>query len=143
MSRLQRMQNVLAGLNPLDSAVRRDFGKAFHDEYGVGRAEQSQAQYKAREKQELALDAPKMEDMLGGYRLPQVIKKAVMEDKKLPKGAPQFLKDKLEVNPAYEYGREQAGIPITMNSPAQKAGRILGAVGADLTQDATQFLVAA
>jgi hypothetical protein len=138
MARLDRIRNILGGINPLDSEVRQDFGKAFHNEYGVGGEEQRQAQYKAREKKKLGPDAPKMEQMLGAYRLPQVIKKAVMGDRKLPQGAPQFLKDKLEVDPAYEAGRAAANVPIVMNNPAQKAGRLVGAVAGDLTQDATR-----
>ena len=122
MSRLQRIQNVLAGLNPLDSAVRGDFGKSFHDEFGVGGEEQRQAQFKARELKGLGPDAPKMEQMVGAYRLPQVVKKAVG----------------VGIDPDYEAGRRAAGVPITMNNPAQKAGRLVGAVAGDLTQDATR-----
>ena len=122
MARLDQIRNILGGLNPLDTGVREDFGKAFHDEFGVGAEEQRQAQYKARDLKGLGPDAPKMEQMVGAYRLPQVIKKAVG----------------VGIDSDYERGRADAGIPITMNNPAQKAGRLVGAVAGDLTQDATR-----
>jgi len=116
----------------------QEFRKAAEDEYGVGGEEQRQAQYRARAAADLGPDAPKMEGMLGAYRLPQVIKKAIMGDKKLPQVAPQFLKELIEVQPNYEKGRQQAGVPIVMDNSGQKAGRLVGAVANDLTQDATR-----
>ena len=105
-----------------DEGFFTQLAKAARHEYGVGPEENRQVMYEARKRKELMPDAPKMEQMLGSYRLPQVIN-AVRGGK----GDADYLA-----------ARKEAGIDIQNENLPKKIGSLLGAFGADLTQDSTR-----
>ena len=88
-------------------------------EYGVGYEDQRQVMRQAREAKGQNPEGPKMKQMLGAYRTPQVIRSALFNSK----------------DPDYAEARSRMNIPIMRGSAQERIGSILGALGADLTQD--------
>ena len=87
-------------------------------EFGIGSEDQRNAFIKARFQQGKQQEGPRMTAMAGSYRTPQVIKEVMgIADKN------------------YIKARKAAEVPVRTGSAAQKAGSVLGAIGADLTQD--------
>ena len=103
----------------------RDFYNAIKQaaeyEYGVGAEDQRAAYQEARERKGKQKEGPKMKSMLGSYRTPQVIKAVLGKE-----------------DPDFAAARAEQNIPIRKGSREEKIGTILGAVGADLTQDAAR-----
>ena len=93
-------------------------------EYGVGREQNREAMIEARSAMNLPPDAPRARNLLGAYRTPQAIKAALG----------------MKLDPAYEIGREEAEVPFKIQGKRQKVGTVLGALGADITQDAGRGL---
>jgi hypothetical protein len=79
----------------------------------------------AREKMGLSPEAPRARNLLGSWRAPQAFKAALG----------------LSLDKDYEKGRKEAGVPFDVTSKGKKVGTILGAIGADLTQDAGRRIV--
>ena len=100
----------------------QDFYKAVKQaaeyEYGIGAEDQRAAFQRARELKGKQKEGPKMTSMMGAYRTPQVIKSI-------------FGKEDLE----FQKARAEASIPIRKKTREEKIGSVLGAIGADLTQD--------
>ena len=88
-------------------------------EYGVGYEDQRAAMRMAREKKKQNPEGPKMKQMLGAYRTPQVIRSALFNSE----------------DPDYAEARSRMNIPIMRGNAQERIGSILGALGADLTQD--------
>lgn len=88
-------------------------------EYGVGAEEQRAAYQEAREKKGKQKEAPKMKSMLGSYRTPQVFNAIFGKE-----------------DEQFRNARAKLNIPIRTATREEKIGSILGAIGADLTQDA-------
>ena len=96
-----------------------DLKEATAREYGVGQEENRLAMIEARKSVDKSPEAPRMRQMAGSYRTPQAFKAAL----------------NLPLNPAYEIGRAEAGVPFDVSTPGKRVGTALGALGADLTQD--------
>jgi hypothetical protein len=88
-------------------------------EYGVGYEDQRAVMREARKEQGKNPEGPKMKQMLGAYRTPQVIRSAVFNNE----------------DPYYSEARREIGIPIMKGNAQERIGSVLGALGADLTQD--------
>jgi len=96
-----------------------DLKEATAREYGVGQEENRLAMIEARKSVDKSPEAPRMRQMAGSYRTPQALKASL----------------NLPLNPAYDVGRSEAGVPFDVSSAGKRVGTALGALGADLTQD--------
>ena len=101
-----------------------DLQDATSKEYAVGREQSHRAMMEAREFMGKSPEAPRARNLLGAWRTPQAIKAALG----------------LSLDKDYNKGRKEAGVPFDVSSAGKKAGTILGAIGADLTQDAGRGL---
>ena len=96
----------------------REAKKSAEFEFGIGSEDQRDVFKQARKDRDLQEEGPKMTAMLGTYRTPQVIKDILgVSDK------------------TYAEVRKKKGVSVQKANAAQKVGSVVGAIGADLTQD--------
>lgn len=116
-NRRQKIANILSQLNPLDSTVRQQFRDAASKEYSLGRDDWGKAYRLEREKRGLSEEAPRSTMMGGTYPLGIRIRENLGM-----------------ANPKAVQGRNEMKMGLEQ-TPAGRLGQLVGAVGADLTQD--------
>ena len=108
------MDSFLSNLREIQDAASKEFA--------VGGEESRQAMFEARKSRGQSVEGPKFAQMVDAYRTSQALKAAT--------GAQQ--------DPVYKAAREKAGIGFDVDTRNKKIGTILGALGADLTQDSAR-----
>ena len=116
-NRRQKIQNILSGLNPLNAENRRQFTDAVAKEYSLGRDDWGKAYRLEREKRGLSEEAPRSTMMGGTYPL------GIRVRENLGMANPQAVQGRKEM----KMGREE--------TYAGRLGQLIGALGADITQD--------
>ena len=120
--RLEKITNILKGLNPTDKQVRQDFGRGFSDDYGIGREDTTKMFYRQRELAGEQSEAPRIDNMLGNHP-------GIIRTKELLGKTPKTQKDALRESDMQLRG-----------STAHEAGQLVGTAAADLTQDRTRSI---
>lgn len=123
VGRMQVIQNILAGLNPMNEANRTDFRKGFVDALGEGPEDRRRAFFQSRKIKGLDdTDAPRISSMLG------------------TNPTSTRARDLLGLSDAdAKEARRQVGIGLE-KTPAGKAGQALGTIANDLTTDASRSI---
>ena len=67
LNRRQSIGNILSGLNPFNSEVRRDLVKGFKDDYGIGKEDTTRTYYRQRDLENATDEAPKMTNMVNTH----------------------------------------------------------------------------
>ena len=116
-NRIQRIKNILGQLNPLVAENRQQFSQGAAREYALGRDDYGKAYRLEREKRNLSEEAPRSDSILASYPL------SIRIRENLGIAEPKAVEARNEMRMGLE------------STPAGRAGQLVGALGADITQD--------
>ena len=111
------------------------FEKGLTESFGEGHADHQQAFWNARETQDLDIEAPKIQRILGVNPTFTRARDLISDAKFLPTG----LREAAGSNPADRKAREAAGLGLSSDG-YEKAGQLLGTLGSDINQDRLRSL---
>lgn len=124
VNRQNRIQSILAAINPLNEENRQQFSAGFQKDYSLGREDSQQAFYRKRDLQKKQKEAPPAESMFSTHPGFTRLREAT-----------GFISDE------HRQALRERDMHLETDAPFMKqAGQFTGTLAADLTQDATRSI---
>ena len=124
VDRQNRIQRILAAINPLNEENRQQFSEGFQKDYSLGREDTQQAFYRKRDLQKKQKEAPRAESMFSTHPGMTRLREAM-----------GFISDE------HRQALKERDMHLETDAPFMKqAGQFVGTAAADITQDATRSI---